>query len=103
MGSNCVVSTSIGCLFCCKGCSAEKVRNAFTFVPPRPSYSVEPDASDKSMGRLCYQMDALHGSTLYRQAADCSEIHWVTTKKGSRIPVVWVRREASRRERGGAE
>ncbi|CAK9043613.1 Hypothetical protein SCF082_LOCUS24896, partial [Durusdinium trenchii] len=41
MGSNCVASTSIGCLFCCKGCNAEKVRNAFTFIPPPPSYTVE--------------------------------------------------------------
>lgn len=43
MGANCVASTSIGCFFCIKRCSAEKVRNSFTFVPPRPSYTVQPD------------------------------------------------------------
>ncbi|CAE8599716.1 unnamed protein product, partial [Polarella glacialis] len=70
--SNCVASTSIGCLFCCKGCNAEKVRNAFTFIPPQPSYRVDPDpnSEDKTKGRMQYLMEGLMGSQLYRQAAE---------------------------------
>lgn len=90
MGSNCVASTSIGCLFCGKGCSAEKVRNAFTFIPPPPSYSVEQDPEDETRGRLKYCMDALRRNPLYQQAADSSEVRWVTTKKNTRVPLVWL-------------
>mmetsp|Transcript_1902 Transcript_1902/g.7269 ORF Transcript_1902/g.7269 Transcript_1902/m.7269 type:complete len:497 (+) Transcript_1902:56-1546(+) len=91
MGTNCLASTSIGCLFCCKGCNAEKLRNAFTFLPPKPSYEVQPHADDAAKGRIVYTMNALNNSALYRHAAESSEVHWATTKKGNRIPVVWVR------------
>eukprot|EP00440_Ansanella_granifera_P028567 gb/GFBE01031037.1/.p1 GENE.gb/GFBE01031037.1/~~gb/GFBE01031037.1/.p1 ORF type:complete len:433 (+),score=62.79 gb/GFBE01031037.1/:1-1299(+) len=95
MGSNCVASTSIGCLFCIKGCNAEKVRNAFTFIPPQPSYRVDPDPNceDKKRGKMAYLMEGLGGSELYRKAAEASEVRWLTTKNNSQIPMVWLRRE----------
>jgi len=87
-----VASTSIGCLYCCKGCSAEKVRNAFTFIPPPASYTVEANPEDKTKGKITYLMDALRGSPLYRQAADASEVRWVTNRRGFKVPLVRVRR-----------
>jgi pimeloyl-ACP methyl ester carboxylesterase len=103
MGANCVASTSIGCLFCCKGCSAEKIRNDFTFVPPQKSYRVEDDEKDNSKGKMVYEMEELPRSGIYRDAAAASEVRWVTTRKGSRIPVVWLHRQrpsAIQRESG---
>jgi len=91
MGSNFIASTSIGCLFCYKGCNADKLRNAFTFVPPEPSYVVEADAEDKTQGRIVYSQALLRTSAIYRQAVESSKVHWLTTRKGSQIPVVWMR------------
>jgi len=104
MGSNCVASTSIGCLFCCKGCNAEKVRNAFTFIPPQPSYRVdaEDENEDGSKGKIAYTMEGLERSSLYRQAAEAAEVRWLTTRKGSQIPLVWLRREKVSPPREGA-
>lgn len=93
MGANCVASTSIGCLFCIKGCSAEKVRNAFTFIPPIPSYAVQTDDEDSSRGRMMYAMTELSVNQLYCSAKAASEIRFVTTSRGSRIPIVWLRAE----------
>lgn len=91
MGANCVASTSIGCLFFGKGCSAEKVRNTFTFIPPPPSYSVEAAPGEEGKrGKLTYLMDVLRRNPLYRQAAEVSEVLWVKTKRGMHVPLVWV-------------
>jgi len=97
-----VASTSIGCLFCCKGCNAEKVRNAFTYIPPPPSYTVEADPEDRTKGKIKYLMDGLRGSPLYRQAAEASEVRWVTNRKGFRVPLVWLRRQIPKVAEGDA-
>lgn len=95
MGANCLASTTIGVFFCFKGCSAEKIRNAFTFVPPQPSYSVQTDSDDdKDRGKLEYEIEGLRQSPLYRRAAESCEVHWVSTRRGTRIPLVWVNRTA---------
>jgi len=93
MVSNCIASSSIGCLLCFKGCNPDKLRNAFTFIPPSPSYAVEADEEDRSKGKMVYLMDGLISSQLYRQAAEASEVRWVTTRKGYKVPVVWVHRQ----------
>lgn len=113
MGANLAVSASIGCLFCCKGCNAEKVRNAVTFSPPRASYAIKPvsatpahssteaeqndDPKDQIKGQLVYLMEALNTLSLYRQAAECAEVWWVTTRRGCQIPIVWLRNESARK------
>jgi len=89
-----VASAAIGVLFCFKGCSAEKIRNSFTFVPPPPSYSVETASDDKDRGKIAYKIESLQHSPLYCRAAEICEVHWVATKRGSRIPVAWVGRTA---------
>lgn len=99
MGSNCMASTSIGCLFCCQGCNAEKLRNAFTFLPPPTSYSVEEqphrgpgEELTVGGGKLVYLAEGLSTFSCYQQAADHADVRFVTTDGGERIPVVWVRR-----------
>eukprot|EP00929_Paragymnodinium_shiwhaense_P003504 TRINITY_DN104048_c0_g1_i1.p1 TRINITY_DN104048_c0_g1~~TRINITY_DN104048_c0_g1_i1.p1 ORF type:complete len:447 (+),score=82.82 TRINITY_DN104048_c0_g1_i1:71-1411(+) len=102
MSANCTVACSIGCLYCCKGCSAEKLRNQFTFLPPRPSYAVlDGEGTENSeggngetgegRGKLVYKMEVLRKMAVYRSAAEACEVHWVVTKVGNRIPVVWVK------------
>mmetsp|Transcript_54427 Transcript_54427/g.100570 ORF Transcript_54427/g.100570 Transcript_54427/m.100570 type:complete len:437 (-) Transcript_54427:82-1392(-) len=90
MGNNCVTSASIGCLFCFKGCNANNLINLLTFIPPRPSYKVEPCEEDPEKGRIVYQMPELRRSSLYKQAAEAAEVRWVKTRLGNEIPVVWV-------------
>jgi len=99
MGNNCIASTSIGCLFCLKGCNAEKVRNAFTFVPPKPSYIIEADPEDEEKYRMSYLLEALYESNLYRKAIENCEVRFVTTRKGNRIPLVWLRSEKASTDR----
>lgn len=91
MGANCVTSASLGLLLCYKGCNAEKVRNSFVFLPPKPSYVVEADPQDPSRGCIKYTMERLANSRLYRRAADAAEVRYVTTRKGETVPVVWIR------------
>mmetsp|Transcript_85367 Transcript_85367/g.237553 ORF Transcript_85367/g.237553 Transcript_85367/m.237553 type:complete len:388 (+) Transcript_85367:114-1277(+) len=95
MASNCVASTSIGCLFCCQGCNAEKLRNDFTFLPPVPSYQVEGAAEGGRAGKLQFVLEALRSFSFYQQAAEHAEVHFVQTGRGERIPVVWVRNSAA--------
>lgn len=98
MGSNCVASASIGCLFCCKGCNAEKLRNAFTFMPPTPaSYSLESaqDPQDPQKRRIVYAWENLIASNLYQQAAEAADVLTVRTRMGSEIPIVWFRSKSS--------
>merc|ERR1719150_1007673 len=86
MGANCVASTAIGVLFCFKGCSPEKIRNSFTFVPPRPTYSIETVSDeDKDKGKIAYKIEGLRQSPIYCRAAEICEVHWVATKRRSRI------------------
>jgi len=110
MGANCVTSASIGCLFCCQGCNAEKLRNAFAFLPPPPSYTVQ-DCTDlkdngggavgsspgpcSSAGRIVYATEALKAYSFYQQAADHAEVRFLRTSHGERIPVVWMRPSGS--------
>mmetsp|Transcript_113061 Transcript_113061/g.225145 ORF Transcript_113061/g.225145 Transcript_113061/m.225145 type:complete len:449 (-) Transcript_113061:59-1405(-) len=102
MGANCVASTSIGCLFCYRGCNAEKLRNAFTFIPPPPSYRIVPNPENPDKGRIAYLMDGLRASQLYRRAAESSEVWWVTTKRGTRVPLVWMKFGANKQGSTGA-
>jgi hypothetical protein len=105
MGSNCLVSTSIGCLFCWQGCNAEKLRNGFLFVPPVPSYRVEDqpsassgasaEASPSGLGKLVYEMDGLSKYAFYKQAAENADVRFLRTAQGERIPVVWLRRSGA--------
>mmetsp|Transcript_15826 Transcript_15826/g.34623 ORF Transcript_15826/g.34623 Transcript_15826/m.34623 type:complete len:410 (+) Transcript_15826:121-1350(+) len=100
MGSNCVASASIGCLFCCQGCNAEKLRNAFTFLPPPRSYTFQEtqmvgndgDGLVLAGGRLVYVSEILKNVCYYHQAADHAEVRILRTSRGERIPVVWMRR-----------
>lgn len=106
MGSNCMASASIGCLFCCQGCNAEKLRNAFTFLPPAPSYAVD-EAPPKDAiasaaqsltlggGRLVYLSESLRNFSFYQQATEHADVRFLRTNHGERIPVVWVRRGTS--------
>mmetsp|Transcript_55068 Transcript_55068/g.159460 ORF Transcript_55068/g.159460 Transcript_55068/m.159460 type:complete len:378 (-) Transcript_55068:129-1262(-) len=95
MVSNCVASASIGCLFCCQGCNAEKLRNDFTFLPPAPSYAVEGCVEGGRAGKLQYVLEALRNFSFYQQAAEHAEVHFVRTGRGERIPIVWVRNSSS--------
>mmetsp|Transcript_1607 Transcript_1607/g.5482 ORF Transcript_1607/g.5482 Transcript_1607/m.5482 type:complete len:391 (-) Transcript_1607:294-1466(-) len=102
MGSNCAVSTSIGCLFCCQGCSAEKLQNAFTFVPPPKSYKVKVEKLPLqsgpghelvvSLGKLEYAVPGLSVDATYSQAAEKAEVRFLKTAKGEHIPLVWLPR-----------
>eukprot|EP00408_Alexandrium_pacificum_P051636 CAMPEP_0171259040 /NCGR_PEP_ID=MMETSP0790-20130122/54719_1 /TAXON_ID=2925 /ORGANISM="Alexandrium catenella, Strain OF101" /LENGTH=392 /DNA_ID=CAMNT_0011727295 /DNA_START=30 /DNA_END=1208 /DNA_ORIENTATION=+ len=99
MGSNCMASTSIGCLFCCQGCNAEKLRNTFTFLPPPASYTIEEqphkgpgEELTVGGGKLVYVADGLQSFSCYQQAAEHADVRLLTTNGGDRIPVVWVRR-----------
>lgn len=88
--ANCATSVTLGCVFCCEGCNAEKLRNAYAFLPPRPSYTVEEGVDGEQVGRLRFRTDALGGSEFYRNAASHSSVHFVETAFGERVPVVWV-------------
>jgi len=96
MGTNCMASVSIGCLFCCQGCNAEKLRNAFTFLPPQPSYTIVEEAAEGSNanargGKLQFISEPIKGFAFYQQAAKNAAVHVLSTSRGERIPVVWVR------------
>lgn len=102
MGSNCAVSTTIGCLFCCKGCSAEKLQNAFTFVPPPKSYEVKVEKLPLktgpgldlvvSYGKLVYCASDLRNDSYYKHAAEKAEVRFLRTSLGDEIPIVWLPR-----------
>jgi len=99
MGSNCMASASIGCLFCCQGCNAEKLRNTFTFLPPPASYTVEEqphkgpgEELTVGGGRLVYVTEGLNSFSCYQQAAEHADLRFLSLPGGGRIPVVWVRR-----------
>jgi len=84
--SNCAASTSIGCVFCCLGCNASKLRNAFTFVPPPKSYNVKD-------GKLIYDLEGCRRHPVYQAAAENAQVHIVQTGMGERIPVLWLSRK----------
>jgi hypothetical protein len=98
-----LASCSIGCLFCCQRCNAEKLRNAFLFVPPPASYTVEegPAAAGPGRelthggGRIAYLSEQLRSFSFYQQASDHAEVRFLKSRKGERIPVVWVRRSSA--------
>jgi len=99
-----MTSTSLGCVYCCQGCNASKLRNAFTFLPPPPSYAVEDvslndPGSDCPLGsggaKLVYNCEGLRNFGVYQQAAAQASVHFVTTGTGNRIPIVWLRNNSS--------
>ncbi|CAK9118021.1 unnamed protein product, partial [Durusdinium trenchii] len=67
--------------------SKRKTWNAFTFIPPPPSYTVENE------DEMHYLMEGLEAAELYRKASEASEMHWLTTRTGNYVPMVWLRRE----------
>jgi len=42
--------------------------------------------------KMTYLMEGLEASDLYRKAREASEMHWLTTRMGHRVPMVWLRR-----------
>mmetsp|Transcript_117976 Transcript_117976/g.333702 ORF Transcript_117976/g.333702 Transcript_117976/m.333702 type:complete len:376 (+) Transcript_117976:67-1194(+) len=92
MGQNCAASASIGILFCCQRCNAEKLRNAFTFLPPPPSYTVECEGDDGD-GKIVYILDAMVNNAYYQRAASIGNVRFVRTARQERIPIVWLRRK----------
>lgn len=40
-----------------------------------------------------YLMEGLEAAELYRKASEASEMHWLTTRTGNYVPMVWLRRE----------
>mmetsp|Transcript_121014 Transcript_121014/g.353615 ORF Transcript_121014/g.353615 Transcript_121014/m.353615 type:complete len:389 (-) Transcript_121014:83-1249(-) len=100
MGANCAVSSSIGCIYCFQGCKAEKLQNAFTFVPPPKSYDVKieklPLQSGPglelvvSAGKLMYTLSGLREDAFYHQAAEKAEVRFLRTSSGEHIPIVWL-------------
>lgn len=102
MGQNCAASVSIGCLFCCKGCNAEKLRNAFTFIPPEASYGVQPLGEDttehaqaSNRWKMVYRHESLKTVGFYQQAAEHAEIKFLKTSRGETVPLVWLTRNGS--------
>lgn len=89
MTQNCLTSVSIGCLFCCQRCNVEKIRVAFTFLPPQPSYVI--DNSNGETARMVYVQEQLKSFKIYQQAAEHAEVHFVKTARGEKCPVVWLR------------
>lgn len=81
--SNCLASTSIGCIFCCHGCRADLLRNAFTFLPPSTSYDVKD-------GKIIYFSEGLRHHPSYQLAAECSSVHMLKTGSEESIPMVWI-------------
>lgn len=107
-GSNCIASSVIGCLFCWRGCNAEKLRNAFTFLPQDRSYDVTSLQADgpegKSPGsRMAYVKEVLKNSQCYRNASLNAVVHEVKTKTGNTIPIVWVRVQAHKTDNGDGD
>ena len=41
---------------------------------------------------FCFSFQGLEASDLYRKAREASEMHWLTTRMGHRVPMVWLRR-----------
>mmetsp|Transcript_40280 Transcript_40280/g.85917 ORF Transcript_40280/g.85917 Transcript_40280/m.85917 type:complete len:395 (-) Transcript_40280:36-1220(-) len=95
MSKNVLVSASIGCLWCCHGCNAEKLRNAFTFLPPPPSYTVQAIEGEKNKGdsgnRIVYLLEALTGFEAYVEAATKADVRLLRTSRGEHVPMVWLR------------
>lgn len=100
MTSNCLASVSIGCLFCIQRCNVEKIRVAFTFLPPEPSYTVETveapsGQTSDDRGKIVYTADVLKNLGFYQQAAEHAEVRFVRTARGERCPLVWLRPSGS--------
>lgn len=100
MGSNCLTSASIGCIFCLQGCNAEKLRNAFTFLPPPASYTVHEDSDSGRQGKLVYLSEQIRVIPFYQQASEHAEVNFLRTSRGERVPMVWVRQ--SRASKGSS-
>jgi len=47
-------------------------------------------------------MDGLRASQLYRRAAESSEVWWVTTRRGTRVPLVWMKYRGNKQGSTGA-
>lgn len=99
---NCLAAVGIGCICCCQfGCSVERTRAALSFLPPSPpSYRIEEDAEDSTKGKIVYTHKELGNSDIYRLAASASEVFWVSPRKDTRVPLVWVHQVP---ERGNGE
>eukprot|EP00419_Tripos_fusus_P000937 CAMPEP_0172676380 /NCGR_PEP_ID=MMETSP1074-20121228/13937_1 /TAXON_ID=2916 /ORGANISM="Ceratium fusus, Strain PA161109" /LENGTH=376 /DNA_ID=CAMNT_0013494037 /DNA_START=126 /DNA_END=1256 /DNA_ORIENTATION=- len=68
------------------------MRTALAFLPPKPSsYTVHTDRADTSRGKLVYTDGRIRDLAPYRRALEASEVFWVEPRKGSRVPLVWIR------------
>mmetsp|Transcript_42672 Transcript_42672/g.123330 ORF Transcript_42672/g.123330 Transcript_42672/m.123330 type:complete len:433 (-) Transcript_42672:20-1318(-) len=90
MVSNCAASLSLGCFFCCQGCNAEKLRNAFAFLPPAPSYTIQDGVDGKHSGDMQLCDELLNDSNFYSEAVSHASAHFVNTSRGEVVPIVWV-------------
>jgi len=54
---------------------------------------------EEENGQMTYLMEGLEASDLYRKAREASEMHWLTTRMGHRVPMVWLRRSKLREPR----
>lgn len=100
MSKNCAASCSIGCLFACQGCNAEKLRNAFAFAAPPPSYTLEEeqDASGAAPRlKMSYLLEGIRQVPFYHEAARHAQVQFISTAAKQSIPVVWVRNPVSSR------
>mmetsp|Transcript_55999 Transcript_55999/g.133427 ORF Transcript_55999/g.133427 Transcript_55999/m.133427 type:complete len:406 (+) Transcript_55999:122-1339(+) len=104
MCENCATVCGLGCLCCVRfGCSVEKTRAALSFVPPTPpSYRVESKDNGKT-NKVAFSLPAINEAPLYQAAAAVAEVHWLKPRKGSKIPIVWIRHSAVLQAFGGAK
>lgn len=93
MGANCLTSVSLGCISCYHCCDMERIRNASAFLPPPPSYTVDDSqeaGSARPAAKIVYAMDELRSIQIYRAAAEAAKVSFVDTRRGHRIPLVWL-------------
>jgi len=53
------------------------------------------DTATARPGKMIYLSENLRNCTAYQHAAEQSEVHFIKTDKGQRIPIVWLRRSSS--------
>jgi len=68
------------------------MRTALAFLPPKPSsYTVHTDRADPTRGKLVYTDNRMRESLPHRRALEASQVFWVEPRKGSRVPLVWIK------------
>jgi len=88
--TNCSFSCKLGCALAFYGCQVERLQSLFTFVPPKPSYSIEDKRKDGSKVTL-HLADQLQKHQSYRRANEVAEVYIVKTSRSERVPLVWMR------------